>query len=139
MPAGYYLDPDTIDIVEFPVERFGGMSRGVQRKAIDEETEEGKRLIYRESKRRVFRLNFRVLEDDLQIFKTLHEAVNGDVSSFYFVPDSSDIDTAYLVKKEAAFEPKELSEPTVIDGETFSVFDYDLNLIEERQSATILA
>lgn len=140
MPSGYFLEVGQ-DVVELPQHEWGGLpdSGGKRRKAINEETEEGKRLIYRESTRRMFTLKFRVLEADAEILRTLHDAVNGNATAFYFAVASSDPDAAYLVRKAPGHAPKELDDPAIVDGETVSVWDYELTLLEEVAAAEILA
>lgn len=133
----YYIDGVT-GLIDLPAPRYSELI-GTERKAIMEETEEGTRFVYRESKRHTRRITFRCLEADIEIFRALHEAVMGDALPFYYLPSGDDTSVEYLVRKEKSFAPKELDEPAIVDGETVSVWDYELTLLEEVAAAEILA
>lgn len=135
--TAYYLVDDSSNVITLPAALYGGII-GTERKAIDEETEEGERLIYRQSSRAKFVYNYLLLADDLQILRDLHEAVNGDATAFRLVPSLDQPSVDYLVRKQSEFEPREIPDAAVVDGETVSVFEISLELLEEVATVEIL-
>lgn len=141
---GYYLASPTF-LIDFPVgERFGSLVDGRLEGDLIHETERGKRWVYKQFTRRTWRLNFRVSETDLQFFRTLHDAVGGSETAFYFVEDVTTFTTAgdsigldVLVRKEQHFDPHELTDPGVVLGVEMPFYDYTLELTEEPTDAEI--
>jgi len=158
MPSGYYQpDQSPPVLIEFPKgERFdsspneraiSGMTAR-RRTGITLETEEGAFHKFKQSNRRRWRLVYKVTEIELQIFRDLDDAVDGDGSSFLFVPNVDDPSTTYLVRKVADFDPPPTGNPTRISGfnppiaatgEKVNLFDYVLEMIEESEAGQILA
>ncbi len=129
---GYYLtDPGSL--VTFPrADRPGSVTRTKEDTDIIHETEEGILWVYPQIRRGIWELNFRVDEEDLDVFETLHDAVNGIETQFYYVPDVDNVSTAYLVRKEQGFAPKEVDQQSA-DGVVY--YDYTLKLRGESAAA----
>ncbi len=135
---GYYTLDDP-SIVEFPrAERIGSNLINRQRTDLIFETEEGVIWPYPQIRRRMFWLNFRVNESQLEVWDALDLLVDGLQEPFYFVPDTDAPGTAILVRKEQNFEPKQLDERGVWDGVEMAVFDYAWLLKEEVPNLEIL-
>lgn len=145
---GYSLaDSSPPEIVEFPVaERPGSSLRGKlgptarEHTNLEFETEEGVLWIYPQIRRRIFRLIFRVNEYDLEIFETLHQAVDGNRIAFYYYPDveASPL-TSFLVRKARDFDPQQIDTPTYISNVIVPIYDYVLEMREESEAAQLLA
>jgi hypothetical protein len=133
---GYYLtDPDAL--VVLPVaERYGSLI-GIEENDIAFETERGVRYVYKQFKRKVRRMTFRMTEAQLAAFETLHNAVEGQLTPFYFVPDTDNAAVVLYVRKEPSFLPKELDEPAVVDGVVTTMYDYTLELTAEVDPISI--
>lgn len=148
---GYYLaDTSPIEVVTFPVaERPGSSPIGRTRTGavlarehtdLVHETDEGVLWVYPQVRRRRWRLIFRVSEDDLEIFETLHVAVDGQRIAFYFVPDvDASPFVSYLVRKVPDFDPQQIDTPKTELGEIIPMYDYVLEMREESEAAQILA
>lgn len=136
--AGYYLAGPG-PIVAFPrAVRFGGAPRDREENDLALDTEYGVLWVYKQSRRRAYRLPFRVTAVELAIFETLHNAVEGQRTPFYYMPDiTAPIGSAIFVRKEAHFQPREVEQPAVIDGVEVEVYDYDLILREEIAASSV--
>lgn len=150
MPSGWYPTTDSPpNVVEFPkAERFESTanSRGLsgltqrRRTRIKHETEEGAYWVYPQSNRRHWRLVFRCTEPEMDVFRDLDDAVNGDEDAFYFVPDvDASPQVAYLVRKQQDFDTPPVGTPTYISGEIVQIYDYVLEMLEESEAGQILA
>jgi hypothetical protein len=129
-PAYYILDPD--EALEFPVApRYGSSPHSIEEGDLTLTTERGKVWVYKKYRKKIPRVNVRVSETQLQFFKTLHLAVGGQETPFYYAPDSDDMATVFYVRKEPNFEPVELEEEGVFGGVVEPVYDYTLILREE--------
>ena len=145
---GYSLaDSSPVEIITFPKgERPGSSLRGKlgplarEHTDLEFETEEGVLWLYPQVRRRIWDLVFRVTEYELEIFETLHQAVDGQRIVFYFYPD---VDASplisYPVRKEKDFKPQQIDTPTVINDIIVPVYDYHLIMREESAAAQILA
>lgn len=147
-PGYYLIDTSPIEVVTFPkAERPGStpMGRGsapIAREHTDlvHETEEGVLWVYPQVRRRRWRLTFRVSEPELEIFETLHLAVDGQVTPFYFIPDvDASPMTAYLVRKSRDFDPAQLDTVHWDGTDNVPYYDYVLEMREESEAAQILA
>lgn len=147
---GYFLaDSSPVEIVTFPRAdhyassstprgRLGPIAR--EHTDLDFETEEGVHWIYPQIRRRVWFLTFKVSEYELEIFETLHQAVDGQRVAFYFMPDVDDSSPmiSFLVRKEKDFLPRKVD--TQWDGTNIvGWYEYTLELREESEAAQILA
>jgi len=137
---GYYLaDPGTL--VTFPVaERYGSTPIARSEADIVYETNKGKRWVYKQFTRRVWKLVFRMTAQELGFFLDLHEAVEGQAQTFYFVEDVDtfdSVDDAFLVRKEPDFMPVELPDPAIVNGVQTAIYDYTLELTTEPTDAEV--
>lgn len=125
MPAEYSLDNSIW--VELPVApRFGSDFMGQENRDIEHETDGGQSWYYRAFQRRKpWTLTFRVTHAQLADFRTLHDAVDGALTPFYFRLNIEDFDVTLYCRKESNFEPQMLSTPT-----RPRMFDYTLRLTE---------
>jgi len=128
-PAYYITDPD--ELVLLPVAERYGSTIGIEESDIALETERGVRWIYKQFRRSVRKMTFRVTREQLLAFETLHNQVEGQLTPFYFFPDTDDMDLVLYVRKEQSFMPKELDEPGTVDGIATAVYDYELTLTSE--------
>lgn len=134
MLHAYYLDESVLTVQTFPVgERFGAAPHEIEEGDRVLETEFGKKWVYKQFSRRVFRIPMRLTEAQLDFFKTLHEAVGGIETPFYYMVDSlASTSTGILVRKEPQFQPQELDQPAVgTNGTETTMYDYTLILTEE--------
>lgn len=128
---GYYLS-DVLDLNTFPVaERYGGMSVGWKEYDIVHETERAKKWVYKQASHKTRKLVFILTPAQLDFFDILHQAVGGQETAFYFVPDVDDPDTSIYVRKEQNFDPKERDEPGMVEGVLTTLYDYTLELEQE--------
>lgn len=142
---GYYLaNASPISVTSFGVgERPGSTLRGKISTVAQEhtdlvfETEEGVLWVYPQVRRGIWRLVFRVTELQLAVFQTLHTLVDGQRIPFYFVPDTADPNTVYLVRKEKDFNPQQIDIPTYIGGVIVPIYDYVLEMREESAAAQL--
>lgn len=148
---GYYLaDSSPIEIVTFPKAesasassmprgKFGPIAR--EHTDLSFETEEGVLWTYPQVRRRIWRLTFRITEYELEIFETLHQAVDGQRIAFYFMPDVDEESpiVSYLVRKEKDFQPQQTGTPHWDGTDIVPMYDYTLELREESEAAQILA
>jgi len=89
----------------------------------------GKITAYKRSSRRRWSLEYLCGPDDKAFFETMHKAVDGIKTPFYFMEDSGDADTAVLVRKQEDFMPRKIA-PGLI-GSTFGPrWIYTLDLTE---------
>jgi len=135
---GYYIS-DPGSVLTFPVgELFGSNPIGFDEGDLVIETERGKRYVYKQFSRRLWTLKFRVSEVDLQFFRTLHLAVGGQETPFYFVEDASDsAGEAFYVRKEQHFKPTEIDQPGVVGGVEMPFYEYTLELTQEPTEGEI--
>lgn len=91
------------------------------------ETNRGRRQVYRLFKRQVWRLHFRFSESQRATFKTMHDAVDGELTPFFFRVGTNIL----YCRKEAGFRPRMLTQPT-----RDPVWDYELILTEEITATT---
>lgn len=149
MPSGfYYTDDSPVVLNEFPRaeriesspnERALATISWRRRAGLKHETEEGAYWVFRQANRRVWRLVFRVPETELDTFRDLDDAVDGDAEAFYFVPDVDDSPyTSYLVRKTSDFEPQPI-EAQWDGSQILKWYDYTLELTEESEAGQILA
>lgn len=127
--ASYSLDSSPLVFVDLPsVNRTPGAPRFGAEKHLDErdtsfETDDGSFWAYRNFSRNVWRLTFRVNETQLMVFRTMHDAVDGALTPFYFRLGTE----VLYVRKESGFKPQMLTQPTSPEP----VYDYTLTLTEE--------
>lgn len=134
---GYYIS-NPMALVVLPVAERYGAAIGEQREDLLMETERGKRYVYNQFKRTIRTMTFRVTESQLVAFRTLHEAVNGQATPFYWVVDTDDSASGVLyVRKEKDFRPTELDQPTAANGIQVPMYDYVLSLTGEPTDAQI--
>jgi len=137
-PGFYVTDPNAA--LEFPRgPRYGSAPRDILEGDLVIETEAGKRWVYKQFTRDKIVVNMRLTAEQLEFFRELHQTVGGQETEFYFVPDMDDIDTVVLVRKEPNFEPKELDDPGVVDGEEIALYDYSLTMTQEPDGPEVAA
>jgi len=73
----------------------------------------------------------------LNDFRTLHDAVGGNLRTFWFVPDSDIPSVKLFVKKEPGFKPKKLG-GFGSNGPLTDCYDYLLQLRQQVAAAQIL-
>ncbi len=133
--TAYSLDGS--DWVELPVgPRWGGQYDSEQQD-LELTTERGVRWIRRQFDRQKWVMTFRVTAEQLEDFRTLHQAVDGQSTPFYFSLDyivASPIGGAIYGRKEAGFAPGQLSDETEPP-----TYDYVMTIIEEIDPLTVLA
>lgn len=81
---------------------------------------------------------FRVPSTELPELRALHRAVSGDVTPFWFYPNSSDTAIKFYVKKEPDFKPTPVF-PGVHLSAMRQWWDYELHLRTIVEAAQILA
>lgn len=136
MPFGYYLsDPD--DLVTLPPALPDSDLYGYQEHDLAHETEHGVKWVYKQSRHRIRRLVFQLTVAQLAILETLHLAVEGQRTAFYFVPDVVSPLTVILVKKEQDFRPKAQRQLVIVNGVRTQLYDYVLELTEEVTAASV--
>lgn len=133
MKRAYYIT-DISGIEEFPVYEEWVSDAFPSRRETDIalEAERGKKFVYKQGSRRVWKPYFKAItEAELAFFETLHVAVGGQETPFYFVfdVDASPGDSV-LVRKEAHFEPVCVF-AGLVDGAFTRLYDYTLILTEE--------
>jgi|SRR5688572_4967679 len=146
-----YIDPSSSPpaVTEFPIgerpqsspqgRRAGAISR--EHTDLEMETDEGVFWNYPQPRRRTWELIFRcTTEAHLDFFETLHLAVDGHSTAFYFIPDVDESPRQeYLVRKEKDFLPLGVEVTLDTQGRIIGVFDYVLRMKEESEAAQILA
>lgn len=141
MISGYYTNASPPVLIAFPkARRYGGDELGIERGAIELETDRGKRWVYNLFERRVLQLDFRITLAQLAVFQTLDSVMVGNATAFYFVPDVSapSVGNVY-VRKEKDFKPKEHQQGVLVSGAAAKLFDYSLILTQEPTAAAVLA
>lgn len=128
---GYYItDPNSI--VEFPVApRPDAVFDDREGIDIHLQAERGKLFNYKQGEFGKYAIPFRVNDTDLAVFRTLHDAVDGRTTPFFYVPD---VDASPLnaveVRKERDFKKR----PVMFrweNGTRVRYWDYTLELTEE--------
>lgn len=132
-PGWSLIVPGSVTVL--PVQyRHGAQDTGEERNHLTMETERGKRYVYTKFTRVVRRYVFRVTAAQLADFRALHDAVDGNVAAFYWVPDSAVPATYLYVRKEKDFLPVMLSEPI---PSSRLLYDYTLELTGEPTDAEV--
>ena len=95
------------------------------------ETELGRRWIFEQFDRQTYAFTFRCTPDDLELFRTLDEAVGGQRDPFLFYP-FFDVDPslAIFVRKTPEFD-EGTEQPGVLDSAIERIIDYTLTVSEE--------
>lgn len=130
MNAGYYIS-DPGSAIEFPIrELYGSEPYSIEESDIELTTDRGVIHIYKKFRRYNFVLRFRGTWAEISFFRTLHLAVGGRETPFWFIPDMANPSVAYYVRKETSFFPKELTDPVSdgTDGGAEALYDYDFIL-----------
>lgn len=135
LPGWYISDPD--DLQEFPVAGGFDSIEGDEEGDIDHETERGKRWVYKQFSRRIWRFIFRLTDVQKDFFRDLHRAVGGRETPFYFVPDvdASPLE-AVLVRKEKDFIP-DSAQGMMIAGGSGRFWQYTMELSEEPEGTEV--
>lgn len=126
--ASYSLDTSPLvwvnlpGILRTPISPRHGSAFDVYEQNIIQETNRGVRRVYRLFTRQVWQLGFRFSEDQKAAFRAMHDAVDGELTPFYFRAGT----TILYCRKEAGFKPRMIREAT--HG---PVYDYELILTEE--------
>lgn len=120
-------------LVTLPVADRYGATIGFEENDLVQETEKGRRWVFKQFRRRVRKMIFRCTETELAAFRTLHDAVDGQDQPFIFVPDVSNLNPATFIfcRKDKDFLPKEFDSPGMEGGVLVTVFDYALEISEE--------
>jgi hypothetical protein len=106
---------------------FGG---GVLQQNLQMETERGVKWVYKQYQREQREYEFRIDGDaELSDFRTLHNAVDGNLTPFVWIPDISGTDV-YYVRKERGFAFTELREKD-------AAYDYRMSLSEETPGTSV--
>lgn len=128
---GYFLEAPG-SVVLLPVApRWGDPVDGVEQLDLMHESDAGTRYVYTLGSRAVHHFQFRFTRAQKAAFLAMHNAVNGQDTPFFFVPDTDDMDTFIYCRKERDFRPRELPMGAVVDGVETSLFDYQLELTGE--------
>lgn len=129
--AYYSLNTSPLVYVQLPVSpRHGGsMKPGTVETNIEHTTIRGVTAgLYRLSNRDVWTMVFRMTETQLAAFQTMHNAVDGRKTPFYFKLGSA----VLFCRKEAGFAPVMQTTPRVIP-----IWEYTLTLTAEITAASI--
>lgn len=135
--APAYQLTESSEIVELYAERYGGLAArpaggaSISEENLKEETPLGQVWVRERFTRFKASLTFLVTAEQLEVFKTLDEDVDGARLSFTYFPDSTDLSTSYGVRKEDSFLPKELDGPVMVDGEPVPIYEYTMELMGE--------
>lgn len=129
MKGGYYSPDDPNTLIPFPTgRRYGGANTIVEDDA-SETTPSGQQWVEKRFARREWAYPFLLLDTDLEFFRDLHEATDGQVTPFEFVEDvNASPLVPYLVRKEQNFEPVPLGFSVQVDGVIYLVYNYTLKL-----------
>lgn len=126
--ASYSLDTSPLVWVDLPgpiatpIAPRHGSAFDQDEQNVVHETNRGVRSVYRLFTREVWRLTFRISEDQKAAFQTLHDAVDGELTPFYFRVGT----TILYCRKEAGFKPRMIATPAEDPA-----YDYELILTEE--------
>lgn len=138
MAMGYYVTVSSpVVVIALPNARPDSDLYGDQEHDLAHETEHGLKWVYKQSSRRVRRLSFLLTVAQLAILQTLHDAVDGQRTAFYFVPDTDSPHTVILVRKEQDFRPRAHRELALVNGAPTQLYDYVLELTEEPTAAAV--
>lgn len=115
-----------------------GRGLGKDRTGIKFVTELGRRYVFRQFRRRKYRFPFLLLPDELEILRTLDEAVDGDADPFLYVPDvdASPIEFIFVRKVEGNFD--EGRESPVLQNGVTRLVECELAFDEEPTGREIL-
>jgi len=114
------------------------MPIGKRRGRILHETEGGVEWLYLQFERKIWELNFRVTEEMLLFHQALDDIVFGDVEEFYFYPDIDNTISFWLVRSEDPdFQPKQLDERGVYQGQETAFYDVTLRMREVISAVSI--
>lgn len=134
---GWYIDEGDA-ITELPrAERWGGLAvrpeagTGIDNANLFEETPLGQDWGRPRFKRLKASITFHCTPEQLEAFEDLDAAVDGSRLAFWYVPDV-DESTAYYVRKQDDFLPKELA-PVLVDGELVALSEITLELTGEAE------
>jgi len=124
-----------VDWIPLPVGPRFGLAPGTEEANLTLTTERGVRWIRRQFERDKWTVPFRFNEELKPDFQALHDAVDGEITPFYFTLDytNSPVDAIY-VRKEPGFMPQMLTTPADLP-----VYDYNLILTGEIDPVTVLA
>lgn len=112
-----------------------GRLLGVTETNIVHETNRGVVWPYRLFQREVRQYVFRFPSSELAAFRALHDNVQGQLTSFYWIFEGETL----LVRKEAGFQPKSLEAPGADGSVLAHWYDYTLVLTAESAGLAILA
>lgn len=137
-PGYYIVDPGGLITLPRPP-RWESEDVATQEADIAMETNRLKRYVYKLGKRSTPSYIFRVPEDELAAFETLHDAVQGQLTPFYYVLNTGTSPWSVLYcRKEKDFMPKKFG-PGMFAGRLQSWYDYTLALSQERTDVEISA
>lgn len=124
-----------VDWIPLPVGPRFGLTPGVEEVNLVLTTERGVRWKRRQFDRDKWTIPFRFTEVQKADFRALHDAVDGELTPFYFTLDYtlSPIEAIY-VTKEPGFLPVMLQQPADLP-----VYDYQLILTGEIDPSTVEA
>lgn len=124
-----------VDWIPLPVGPRFGLTPGTEEVNLELTTERGVRWIRRQFERDKWNVPFRFTEEMLPEFQAMHDAVDGQLTPFYFTLDytNSPVDAVYA-RKEAGFMPQQLAQAADLP-----IYDYVLILTGEVDPATVLA
>jgi len=122
-----------VDWIPLPVGPRFGLLPGEEEVNLELTTERGVRWLRRQFLRDKWTIPFRFTEDMKPEFKALHDAVDGQLTPFYFTLDytNSPVDSIY-VRKEAGFMPQMMTTPADVP-----VYEYNLILTGEIDPVTV--
>lgn len=111
--------------------RFGGRPRSVEESNIPLETDSGVRFVYGQFKRKSFELVFILTDADLDVHKTMYDAIAGELSPFYFSLNGTGSD-AVFVRIVPGFDPQERDQPKRTGASSYTrLYDYTLRMTQE--------
>lgn len=93
---------DGITWVALPVGPQFNLQMATEEVNIVRETDSGYRRIYRQFRREVWRVTFKVQQPALEAFQTLHEAVHGSATRFFFTLDRTTDPIVWIYGRKTA-------------------------------------
>lgn len=124
-------------VVAFPRPPRWGRKIIKKRQDLVLETEKGRRWLYKQYDRQTYEFTFRVPPLELDEFRALDTAVDGQRDPFLFYPDTDDLSISVFVRKDPDFNEGS-EQPGVLSGEIARYSDYVLIVTEEPTGTQIL-
>ena len=128
LPQYALVDASPLALVTLPMSPRFGMSKATKDTDVARETHGGVKSAVALFRQEVWTMTFRVNETQLAAFETLHSAVDGQLTPFYFYWNSDSI----YGRKEAGFAPVQLTIPS-----DPPLYDYTLKIIGEPIDVTV--